>query len=130
MPALVQIIAEISEMPSTTRRVGAPRQKQTRAALLAAIYCLRRGSRQPSIREFSGEIARVLKIKYARTIGTGGPNWKEQSVAAIEQDLRRGLAPENEKLVMDMMQGLIWWRYTCVNTALAHFADPYRSAQI
>src|SRR5215469_8556246 len=93
MPALVQIIAEISEMPSTTRRVGAPRQKQTRAALLAAIYCLRRGSRQPSIREFSGEIARVLKIKYARTIGTGGPNWKEQSVAAIEQDLRRGLAP-------------------------------------
>jgi hypothetical protein len=117
---LIDIVRSLPLDPTrTNRRRGAPPQAKLRQSFYAALYLIKGrvvNGRHRSLSSFASDINRVVVVRYGRINMAGGVNYKTNvSRAAVEQDLRRGLNSNDEKLIQYMIQGLIWWRYKSVN---------------
>jgi hypothetical protein len=98
------------------RKPGAPRQLRIRQCAFAALYLMANCHKRTNQTVFASKINDTVKIKYGRRLSKDGKVvWKENnSPTAVKQDLHRGLKNYDEKLISEIAQGFMWWRFNSV----------------
>ena len=110
---LIEYLQSRPEPKPIKKSSGPPRVTRRRQCLLAVLYHCRLARGHTSISAFAKRLPSIVEIKSSRRTPPSYTSIK--STSALEADLRRGIRESSSKDYLNMLDGLLIWRFVHVN---------------